>query len=499
MTTSPSDMKTLTARSVKWNIFDRVGTQLLYGVTGIILARLLSVEDFALVGAILVFQAFASLLVDSGFMPALMQRKAPTRLDYSSVLWFNILVAVVIYILLYFASPLIADWYGGEKRLIPLARVMFLSFIINATALVPANRFNKHLNLRPVAMANAAGLIAGAAVGIWCAFAGYGAWALVWQTIALGAVKSVFLWVAGRWSPLLRMSWHSLRSFFAIGGSMLFTSFLNTLFQNIYSFIIGNRVGMTPLGCYTQADKWSKMGIMSLVQVFQSSFMPALSDAQDQPGRFVAIAHRLNRFTAYVTFPAMIFLSVMALPLFHALFGPKWDDAVPLFQLLLVRGIFYLITTSYNNYIVARARAALIVKVEIVRDITAFAALIATLPFLRLEITDIPFAGLQIMLAGQILASVVAWIYTLILSARTAETTVKAFIADAFPSCIYSVVAATPAVMLLHTTMSPWLLFPLQAVVAISAYIIVNYVFHSTIQRDILSIAISRFTTRKHR
>ena len=229
MTSVKSDMKTLTARSVKWNIFDRVGTQLLYGVTGIILARLLSVEDFALVGAILVFQAFASLLVDSGFMPALMQRKAPTRLDYSSVLWFNILIAIFIYIILYFASPLIADWYGGEQRLIPLARVMFLSFIINATALVPANRFNKQLNLRPVAMANAGGLIAGAIVGILCAFAGYGAWALVWQTIALGTVKSILLWYAGKWSPMLRMSWQALRSFFAIGGSMLFTSFLNTL------------------------------------------------------------------------------------------------------------------------------------------------------------------------------------------------------------------------------------------------------------------------------
>lgn len=497
MTSAEPDMKTLTARSVKWNIFDRVGTQLLYGVTGIILARLLSVEDFALVGAILVFQAFASLLVDSGFMPALMQRKAPTRLDYSSVLWFNILVAIVIYIALYFAAPLIAGWYGGETRLIPLSRVMFLSFIINATALVPANRFNKQLNLRPVAMANAAALVAGAVVGVWCAFAGLGAWALVWQTITLGAVKSILLWYAGKWSPVLRMSWQALRSFFAIGGSMLFTSFLNTLFQNIYSFIIGNRVGMTPLGCYTQADKWSKMGIMSLVQVFQSSFMPALSDAQDQSARFTAIAHRLNRFTAYVTFPAMIFLSVMALPLFHALFGPKWDDAVPLFQLLLVRGIFYLITTSYNNYIVARGRAALIVKVEIVRDITAFAALIATLPFLRFEIEGIPFAGLQIMLGGQILASVVAWVYTLVLSAKTAETTVRAFLADALPSFIYSIIAAVPALMLLHTSLSPWLMFPLQAIVSVLAYLIVNYLVHSSIQREILSVAISRFTTRK--
>ncbi|MDE5646584.1 MAG: lipopolysaccharide biosynthesis protein [Muribaculaceae bacterium] len=494
--TQTKDMKSLTADSVKWNIFDRAGTQILYGVTGIILARLLSVEDFALVGAILVFQAFASLMIDSGFMPALLQRKAPTCLDYSSVLWFNILAAVVIYIILYFAAPLIAAWYGGETRLIPLSRVMFLSFIINATALVPANRFNKQLNLRPVATANAAGLIAGAAVGIWGAFAGHGAWALVWQTLVLGTVKSIFLWTAARWKPMMRMSWKSLRSFFAVGGSMLFTSFLNTLFQNIYSFIIGNRIGMTPLGCYTQADKWSKMGIMSLVQVFQSSFMPALSDAQNEPERFTAIARRLNRFTAYVTFPAMIFLSVMATPLFHALFGPKWDAAVPLFQLLLVRGIFYLITTSYNNYIVARGQARLIVKVEIVRDITAFIALAATLPVMGLEIRGIPFAGLQIMLAGQIIAAIVAWGYTMVLSAETSGSTTAAFIGDALPSFFYAAIAAVPAYILLHIPVSPWIIFPLQAILSLALYVIINTLTRSAIQREVLAVVLSRFSKK---
>lgn len=487
-----NDIASLTARSVKWNIFDRVGTQILYGITGILLARILSVEDFALVGAILVFQAFASLLVDSGFMPALMQRKAPTRLDYSSVLWFNILIAIAIYAILYLAAPLIAQWYGGETRLIPLSRVMFLSFIINATALVPANRFNKQLNLRPVALANAAGLIAGAVTGIWCALKGCGAWALVWQTIALGTVKSIFLWCAGRWIPLMRISWQSLRSFMAVGSSMLFTSFLNTLFLNIYSFIIGNRAGMTPLGCYTQADKWSKMGIMSLVQVFQSSFMPALSDAQDQPDRFRAMAHRLNRFTAYVTFPAMIILAIMAYPLFHALFGPKWDDAVPLFQLLLIRGIFYLITTSYNNYIVARAHSRLIIRAEIVRDITAFIALIASLPFMRLDINGIPLAGLQLMLAGQILASAVAWIYTLRISSRIAGDTASSFIADMLPSFLITIPAALPALLLLHATLSPWIIFPLQALASLAIYILINRICHTSIQRDILCLAISR-------
>ena len=496
--TEKKDLKILTANSVKWNIFDRVGTQLLYGITGIILARLLSVEDFALVGAIVVFQAFASLMIDSGFMPALLQRKNPTTLDYSSVLWFNIFAAVAIYTILYFSAPFIAHWYGGETRLIPLSRVMFLSFIVNATALVPANRFNKQLNMRPVAMANAAGLISGAIVGIICALNGVGAWALVWQTLVLGCVKSIWLWSASHWKPMLRMSWGALKSFFAVSGSMFFTSFLNTLFQNIYSFIIGNRAGMTPLGFYTQADKWSKMGIMSIVQVIQSSFMPALSEAQDQTEKFLSIARRLNRFTAYIAFPSMIFLAVMAYPIFYVLFGPKWDGAVPLFQLLLIRGIFYLITTTYNNFIVARGFAGLIVRAEIVRDITAFTALAATLPTLTLEVPGIPFAGLQLMLAGQILAAIVAWIYTLSLSASSSGTKPQYFINDAIPYLLCTVAAAIPSAILLHTTLSPLLVLVLQIIISISLYFIFNIFTKNSIQRDILTFTISRFRSKNN-
>ena len=142
------ELKTLTARSVKWNIIDKVSQQILYAVTGIVLARLLSQEDFGLIGAVLVFQAFASLFVDSGFSYALIQRKAPTRLDYSTVLWFNLAMATGIYVVLYFAAPLIADCFQGDRRIIPISRVLFLSFILNASAIVQTNRLMKQMNVQ---------------------------------------------------------------------------------------------------------------------------------------------------------------------------------------------------------------------------------------------------------------------------------------------------------------------------------------------------------------
>lgn len=139
MSTQPSEegnLKVAVARTLKWNVIDRVSSQILYAVTGIVLANMLTQEDFGLVTAILVFQAFASLFVDSGFSSALIQRKEPTRLDYSTVLWFNLGVATLLYVVLFFCAPLIAGVFGGDERLIPLSRVMFLTFILNASAIV---------------------------------------------------------------------------------------------------------------------------------------------------------------------------------------------------------------------------------------------------------------------------------------------------------------------------------------------------------------------------
>ena len=218
-------LKTLTARSVKWNLIDKFSTQVLAAVTGIVLARILSEEDFGLVGAILVFQAFASLFVDSGFSFALIQRKAPTRLDYSTVLWFNMGMAVTVYLVLFFCAPLIADCFGGDRRLVPLSRVMFLSFILNASAIVQTNRLMKKMDVRMVAASNALGLVAAAIVGISLAVGGYGVWAIVWQSITLNAVKSLVLWFTSGWLPVLAFSWSALRGFFSVGSGMMVSSF----------------------------------------------------------------------------------------------------------------------------------------------------------------------------------------------------------------------------------------------------------------------------------
>lgn len=484
-----SGLKAKTANSLKWNLFDRISTQILYGITGIILARTLSQEDFGLVGAILVFQAFASLLVDSGFSSALIQRKTPTERDYSTILWFNVGVACILYAILYFSAGLISDCFQGNRELVPLSRVMFISLIINASTVVQINRFMKEMNVRPIAAVNAAGLFAGGVAGIVLALSGFGAWAIVWQTIVTAAVRMILFWTVSRWLPQLFFSFRILKGFFAIGSGVMFQSFLNTVFQNIYSFFIGNRVGLTSLGYYTQADKWSKMGITSLSQTMTSSFLPVLSDVQDSEERFRRAVAKMNRLCAYLLFPFTFLLITVSTPIFHSLFGTKWDASILLFQLLVFRGIFTVLSGLYNNYLLSKAKTSAIVKMEILRDSVALAALFATFPFMAESTPGNPVYGITLLLYGQIAASAITWITTLFVTAKKTGVRSYEFFRSAFPYIILSLLAAVIAYPISKVISDSWILLAVQSAVYIGIYISVNFFLGSKIQKDALAMA----------
>ena len=459
---------------------------MLYAVTGIVLANMLTTEEFGLVGAVLVFQAFATLLVDSGFSYALIQRKHPSRLDYSTVLWFNVGLSVILYLVLYACAPLIADCYHGDQRIIPLARVIFLSMVLNATAIVQTNRLMKAMDVRMVAVSNSIGLIIGGATGIVLAVTGFGAWAIAWQTIVTAAVKSLILWTTSHWLPMLRFSWSSLRSYFGMGSRMMVTAFLSVIFQQIYSFLIGNRVGMSSLGYYTQADKWSKMGYTSITQTLTSSFLPGLSAVQDEPERFAAMVSKMNRFTSYVVFPFMLGLMVMGRQIFHMLFGDKWDPSILLFQLLLLRGIFMVFNTLYTNYMLALGHGGTIVKLEVVRDVAAILGLVVTLPFMAMTTPDDPVLGITIMLWGQLAATIITWVANLVYAVKLTRVGFWRYIADMLPYFAQTAVIIPIMVLCAEITDAAWLKVLIEAAVGLGLYIGGNRLFGSKIQKDIV-------------
>lgn len=475
-----ASLKQKTARTLKWNTIDKFASQVLYAVTGVVLANVLSKSDFGLVGAMLVFQAFASLFVDSGFSSALIQKKTPTETDYCTVFYFNLAMSVAIYAVLWFCAPLIADIFGDE-RLVSLSRVMFLSFILNATAIVQTNRLMKQMTVARVAIGNTLGLVVSGAVGIWMAFAGYGAWAIVWQTIVLAAVKSLFLWVTTGWVPRSRFSMASLRSVFSVGSGVMMSSFLNTVSLNVYSFIIGAYYNLVKLGCYTQADKWSKMGVMSISQILTSSFLPVLSGCQDDAERFCRMMRKMNRFTAYLVFPLMLLLITAAEPIFHILFGTKWDEAIVMFQILAARGIFVVLTSLYNNYILALGKSRSLIVYEIVKDVLMVAAIVVTIPL-----------GVEAMIWGQLAASVIFYVYAIFEAGHLTGYRPSLMVLDAVPYAAIACVAMAAQWGVWYAVGNAWASLLLQTAVGLGVYYLANRLLHSKIQDEVLGFVLRR-------
>lgn len=449
------DLKSKTARTLKWNTLDRVSSQVLYAVTGIVLANILSQEDFGLVGALLVFQAFATLFVDSGFGSAILQKKDPTERDYCTIFWFNLAVSVGIYWILFFCAPLIADIFQGDRRLIPLSKVMFLTFIFNGLGMVQTVKLMKEMNVRMIAVANMVGLTVSGALGVGLALGGFGAWALVWQSVTLGAVKSGWLWITGHWWPRLGLSLSSLRSMWRLAMSVFSSSALNTFFLYIYSFVIGAFYNLTSLGVYTQADKWSKMGSASISQVLTASFVPVLSKYQDNPDHFRQCMRRINRFAAFVVFPALGGLALIGSPLFHTLFGNKWDAAIVLFQILAARGILVVQISVLNNYLLALGYGRRLFSVEIIKDVLTVGALLAT----------VWFDSLLWLVIGQLCASAATWLVTLVIVNRCTGYGIGRFLRDNGAFALPAAAAVAVAGLLLFT---PWAA-PLQLIAAIIA------------------------------
>lgn len=277
-----------------------------------------------------------------------------------------------------------------------------------------------------------------------------------------------------------------------ISWRMMCTSFLNTLFLNIYSFFIGNRAGMAALGYYTQADKWSKMGITSLSQVLTSSFLPALAAVQDDRERYLRLCSKMNRFTAYLLFPCMCGLTVMATPIFHVLFGSKWDPSIVLFQLLLCRGIFTVLNSLYNNYILALGNSKSILRLEILRDSVALVALFITLPYINISTGNNLVLGLELLLWGQLFSSAVTYVATLIVTSRVSGHSVASLLRDLAPYVILTLIACIVTYTAMLAVNPAWLKLTIGFTLFAGIYLGANVAAGSKIQQEILGMLIKR-------
>lgn len=358
-----ASLKHKTIGALLWNLLDRTGQQVLLFIVGILVANILSVEDYALMGMLAIFTALATILIDSGFSVALIQRKEVTDIEYNSVFWFNLLTGCLLYGILVGISPLIARFFH-QPQLVELSWVVFLAIPLNALSCIQSTLLNKHIQFKALTRSNLLAMSISGFSAFIMALTHCGVWTLAWQPVILAGVKATLLWQQSTWRPQTQFSWTAIQSLFGFASSLLLASLINTGFLHIYSVAIGTLYPIRQLGYYTQGNKMCDMGVSLLYSSIQNATLPIFSCVQDEHERLIRLYRKTIRFTAFVTFPVMLGMMVTADPLIQLLLKEKWWPTTPFLQWLCVGGCFTILTAINNNFIKISGRTDGILKIE---------------------------------------------------------------------------------------------------------------------------------------
>ncbi|MBR0526652.1 MAG: lipopolysaccharide biosynthesis protein [Prevotella sp.] len=344
-------LKQKTISGVAWSAIHKFAIMLLNFISGIVLARLLTPHDYGVVGMLTIFLAISNTFIDGGFGSALIQKKRPTNEDYSTILYWNLGLSVVLYGVLFVCAPLIARFYN-LPLLVDVLRVQGLVLIFNAARIVQRNQLRKQLKFKKVAIINISSNIIALLVTIILAMNGWGVWALVAQQLLLGFLTTCLYWFTSSWKPLLVFSLQSFKELFSFGGFILLSNLFSTLCNNIQGLLIGKVYNSSTLGIYTKAQRTESLSSTFISSVLDQVSYPVLSETQNDKEKMIAILKLFIGTSAYITFPLMLLLILLAKPLFLFLYSERWLQSVPFFQVLCLAGIAICLQ-NINYYAVA--------------------------------------------------------------------------------------------------------------------------------------------------
>lgn len=339
------------SKGILWSAIDRFGVVLLQFVINLVLARLLTPDDFGLVGMILIFVVVSQTLIDSGFGSALIQKLNPTQTDYSTVFWWNLLFSILLYAIIHLIASGVASFFHNHE-LAPLLRVIALVVIINSFSLVQKARLKKSLSFDKIAITDIISYSISAVIAFYLAKRGMGAWSLVFMQISNAFISAILFWSVAQWTPSWSFSLTSLKNLFSYGGFLLIANMMQDVCTHIQGVVIGRNFSAAHTGLYTQAKKMDEVASMTIPAIFCNVLFPVYSEHQNDKKQLCEILGKNTRLVAFIVFPLMMLLIIIAEPLFNMLYGEKWLDAVPYFQILCIGGFF---SAVYNLHYYAVA------------------------------------------------------------------------------------------------------------------------------------------------
>lgn len=373
-------LKDKAVSGVAWTSVERISQQIIQFVIGIVIARILSPQDYGIIGMTAIFFAVANTFVDSGFGSALIQKKDRNNEDYSTSFYFNFLVGLLSYLLLYFAAPAIASFYR-TPLLCDVIRILGLSLVINSLTISQIAKMTAEMKFKEMSIITIVTQIITGLVGLYLAYSGRGVWALVFQQLSSCIVRLIMIEIYLKWFPKQIFSISSFKHLFSYGSKILCSSLINVVYDNLYTLVIGRVFSAKEVGYYNRANQFAILPTSTILNIFMKVAFPLMAEVQDDVEKLKIAYKKFLRVPIFILYPILFGLIALAEPLILVLLGEKWLFAVPLLQVLCISSFFDPLTHINLNILYVKGRTDLVLKLELIKKPIAFILLFGMIPF----------------------------------------------------------------------------------------------------------------------
>lgn len=471
-----SELKHIALRGLFWNAVDKLGVQSWNFIIGLLLARILLPEDFGLIGMLAIFMAIAQSLVESGMASGLIQKKEKKDEDFSTVFVFNMGVSVGIYGILFLSAPLIASFYN-KPELTLLTRVLCLSILINAFSVVHRTKLSILLDFKTPAKVNAMAVVTSAIVAFYLAYKGYGVWALVGQQLTSAATATLALGIMGIWKPSVTFSQDSFRALFGFGSKLLAAGIYSQVMNQVYNIIIGKAYPVAQLGFYTRAREFADLPAGVVTSIINQVSYPLLASIQDEKERMIMVFRRLIRLGAFINFPLMTLLALLADPFITWVLPPVWKPAVPVLQWVVFSRLLFPLSSINLNILNAVGRSDLFLKVDLSKLPIVILALIITIPL-----------GIKAMVIGQVISGAIAYGINTFMPGRLFGFGLWEQIKEIKMVVLATCIMATCVYVSINLAESPFIKLMLGGITGGISYLLITFLFNMKEMEDIKDI-----------
>lgn len=363
---------------VFWSAVDRFAVVAIQVVLEVLLARVLMPSDYGLIGMVAVFIAVAQVFVDGGFMNALIRKTDRTETDYSTVFYTSLLIALLIYIILFLCAPLIAEFYKTES-LTAIVRVLGLNIIFNSFAIVYRAKLSVSMDFKLQAKFSVISVLISGVVGLWMAYNGYGVWSLVLQLVVLYGLNAVLLVVNLKWIPVTGFSFSSFRTLFGFGSKLLLAGIVNAVYSNMYQLLIGKVYNANDLGIYSKSIQFTLYPSGMITNMLQRVLYPYLSGFQEDDNMLFDLNKKYYTLIAMVFFPLFFGLATLAEPFVSLFLTNKWIEAVPVIRILAITFLFYPFINVNMFIFQIKGMSSRFLAIEVLTKVTGVLILFITL------------------------------------------------------------------------------------------------------------------------